>query len=59
MLTDISAMIINQALNSVGMSIVEIAIFPLFNLLAIIPLIVLLRNTKGKSEEDEGVFAQS
>jgi hypothetical protein len=59
MLTDISAMIINQALNSVGMSIAEIVIFPVFNLLAIIPLIILIKNTKGKSAIDEEVFAQS
>ena len=45
MLTCISAMIINLALNNVKMSIVEIVIFPMFNLLAIICLIILMKNT--------------
>ncbi|MBU3145313.1 hypothetical protein KPL50_17420 [Clostridium sp. CF012] len=44
-LTCISAMIINLALNNVKMSIIEIVIFPMFNLLAIICLIILMKNT--------------
>jgi hypothetical protein len=51
MLTCMSAMIINQALNNVKMGTAEIIIFPLFNLLVIIPLIILLKNTGGKSQE--------
>ncbi len=44
MLTCISAMIINMALNGVDMSLVEILVFPMFNLLAIICLILLFKN---------------
>jgi len=50
MLTCISAMIINSALNNVKMSIIELSIFPMFNILAVICLITLLKNIKGKSE---------
>jgi hypothetical protein len=44
MLTCISAMMINQALNNVKIGMVEIAIFPMFNLCAVICLIILLKN---------------
>lgn len=50
MLTCISAMVINQALNDVKMNLVEISIFPIFNLFAVICLIILLNNTEVKSE---------
>ncbi|EYE89132.1 hypothetical protein Q428_04105 [Fervidicella metallireducens AeB] len=50
MLTSISAMILNQALNGVKMSIVEVTIFPLFNLVSIICLVLLLKNTKNHIE---------
>ena len=50
MLTCISAMMINMALNSVNMSIGEIVIFPMFSLLAVLCLIILLKNTKGRHE---------
>ncbi len=45
MLTCISAMIVNMALKGVDMSLVEILVFPMLNLLAIICLILLLKNT--------------
>ena len=48
MLTCISAMIINSALNNVKMGLIEIAIFPMFNILALICLIILLKNTIEK-----------
>jgi len=50
MLTCISAMIINMALNGVDMSLVEILVFPLFNLLAVICLILLFKNTNKGPE---------
>lgn len=50
MLTSISAMIINQALNGVNMSMAEVILFPLFNLVSIICLVLLLKNTKNKLE---------
>ncbi len=50
MLTCISAMIINMALNGLDMSWVEILVFPLFNLLAIICLITLMINTNKGSK---------
>ena len=50
MLTCISAMIINMALNGVDMSLVEILVFPMFNLLAVICLILLLKNTNKGPE---------
>jgi hypothetical protein len=50
MLTSISAMLINQALNSVKMSIVEIIIFPMFNLVTVLALILLLKNTESSSK---------
>jgi len=46
MLTAISAMMINMALHSVKMSIAEIIIFPLFTLLAVMSLIILMKNIK-------------
>ncbi|MDF2612264.1 MAG: hypothetical protein K0S71_50 [Clostridia bacterium] len=49
MLTAISAMIINQAVHSVKMSTAEIVIFPLFNLMAIVCLMILLKNTAESS----------
>jgi hypothetical protein len=51
MLSSISAMMINQALNKVTLSAVEVVIFPLFNLTAIICLILLLRNTIEKGNK--------
>ncbi len=45
MLTCISAMIINMSLKGVEMSLVEVLVFPMFNLLAIICLILLFKNT--------------
>jgi len=45
MLTSISAMIINMALKGVDMNLAEIFIFPVLNLLAVICLILLLKNT--------------
>lgn len=48
MLTSISAMIINQAFKGVKMSMAEVFIFPLFNLVSIICLVLLLKNTKNK-----------
>jgi len=50
MLTCISAMIINQALNRVVMNIVEVIAFPAFNLLAIICLALLMRNVNKGTE---------
>lgn len=44
MLSSISAMIINQALNSVSMGAAEVIIFPFFNIIAIICLVILLKN---------------
>lgn len=48
MLSSISAMIINQALNDVAMNIIEASIFPFFNLVAIISLILLIKNIVEK-----------
>ncbi len=44
MLTSISAMIINQAINGVEMNVAEILIFPLFNILALISMVLLMKN---------------
>jgi hypothetical protein len=44
MLTSLSAMIISQAIAGVQMSIIEIIMFPMFNLLIIACLIVLFKN---------------
>lgn len=44
MLTAISAMMINMAMHSVKMSIVEVIVFPMFTLLAVVSLIVLMKN---------------
>lgn len=50
MLTAISAMIISMALSGVEMNPVEIIIFPVFNLLAVISMVLLLVNThSGRS----------
>ncbi|MCX8074563.1 MAG: hypothetical protein N2749_03150 [Clostridia bacterium] len=46
MLTSISAMIINMLLNGVAVSVIEIVLFSIFDLLAIISLIILLSNLK-------------
>lgn len=48
MLSSISAMVINQALNNVDMNISEVVIFPFFNLITIICLVILLKNSGGK-----------
>lgn len=50
MLTCISAMLINMALNGVDMSLVEIFVFSLFNILALICLVILIRNTNRSPE---------
>ena len=47
----ISAMIINMALKGVDMNLVEIFIFPVFNLVALICLMLLLKNTKKQQED--------
>ena len=46
LLTAMSAMIVGQALAGVQMGIVEISIFPLFNIIAIYCLILILKNVK-------------
>lgn len=48
LLTSLSAMIVGQLLAGVKMSIVEIIMFPAFNIFAIICLIILLKNIKQK-----------
>jgi hypothetical protein len=48
LLTSLSAMIIFQILAGVNMSIVEIIMFPLFNILTIICFIILIKNVKEK-----------
>lgn len=48
LLSSISAMIINQAINNVNMGIVEMLMFPLFNIIAIICLVILLKNSGEK-----------
>ncbi len=50
MLTAISAMIVNMALKGVDMNLVEILVFPMFNLLAIICLILLFKNIDKSPE---------
>ncbi len=50
MLTCISAMMINMGLNGVRMSFVEILVFPMFNLLAILCLFLLMKNTNEKQD---------
>lgn len=50
MLTAISAMIINQALNKVTMSIVEVMMFPIFNLATIVCLWMLIKNIDDKEK---------
>lgn len=51
MLTSITAMIINQLLNGVDIGMVELIMFPLFNLITIICLWLLLKNVHQNSEE--------
>ena len=51
MLTAISAMILNQALNNVTMSIAEVVMFPAFNVIAIATLVVLLKNSGERFAE--------
>lgn len=46
MLTSLSAMIINQALNGVTMPLMEVILFPALNVLTIIILIILMLNIK-------------
>lgn len=46
MLTAITAMIISQAMLGVEMSIIEIIIFPVLNILIIYPLYIILKNIK-------------
>ncbi len=47
MLTCISAMIVNQALNGVEMSLIETMLFPAFNILAFICLFLLMKNVRN------------
>jgi len=47
MLTCISAMIVNQALNGVEMSLIETILFPAFNILAFICLFLLMKNVSN------------
>lgn len=49
MLSAISAMILNQALHNVEMSIAEVVMFPFFNLFAIACLVILLKNSREKA----------
>lgn len=51
MLTSITAMIINMALKGVAMNLVEILIFPVLNLVAVMCLMLLLKNTKKQGED--------
>lgn len=46
MLTCITAMIINQALNKVNVAMAEVLVFSLFNAIAIIALVLLIKNVK-------------
>ena len=46
MLTSISAMILNSVLSGVAMSVVEVVIFPAFNVVAVICLFILLNNIR-------------
>lgn len=46
MLTSISAMIINMAISGVDINVIEVIVFSTFDLLAIVSLVILLRNTK-------------
>lgn len=51
MLTSITTMIINQMLNGVTIGIVELIMFPLFNLITIICFWLLLKNVNQSKEE--------
>lgn len=44
MTTAISAMIINQAIEGIQMNLVEVVVFPLFNILAIVCMVLLIKN---------------
>jgi hypothetical protein len=46
MLTSISAMIINMGISGVDINVIEVIVFSTFDLLAIVSLVILLRNTK-------------
>lgn len=46
MLTALSAMIFNMALKGVEMNLVEVCLFPVFNLMAVLCLVVLMKNVK-------------
>ncbi|KPU45841.1 hypothetical protein OXPF_05660 [Oxobacter pfennigii] len=50
MLTAISAMIVNMSLNGVEINSIEAVIFPVFNVLAVICLVILIKNTEKKAE---------
>ncbi len=50
MLTALSAMIINMALKGVEMNIVELSMFPLFNLLAVIGFMLMMKSVKPSRE---------
>lgn len=49
MLTAISAMIINLVIKGVKVSPVELIVFPIFNIITVIFLVILLKNAEGKS----------
>lgn len=51
MLTSITAMIINQMLSGVDIGIVELIMFPLFNLITIICMWLILKNVRQNNEE--------
>jgi hypothetical protein len=46
MLTALSAMIISMAMHSVPLGLVEVLMFPTFNVVAVFALIVLIRNIR-------------
>ena len=50
MLTSLSAMIISMAMSGVNMAIVEVVMFPAFNAVTVVALIVLMRSIKKKKE---------
>ena len=59
MLTCMSAMIINQAINKVSMNIVEVVVFPAFNCLALICLVLLMKNVKVRKVSEIGLATNS
>jgi hypothetical protein len=51
LLTSLTAMIIGQAYAGVKMGVVEIGLFPLFNVIMIYCLVLILKNVKDKDEK--------